>query len=86
MNARRYIGTYLALILLLTATVWSHGFELGGWNVVINLAIAAAKAALIALVFMQLLREKALTRIFSLLGLSWLAILFVLVLADYLTR
>lgn len=86
MSTRTYVSTYIALILLLAATVWSHSFELGGWNSIINLAIATAKSLLIALIFMELIRASSLVRIFSLVGLAWLAILFTLVLADYFTR
>lgn len=86
MNARTYVFTYIALMLLLTATVWSHSLELGAWNSVINIGIAVAKSLLIALIYMELARSISLIRIFSLIGLSWLAILFTLSLADYFTR
>lgn len=86
MSARTYFLTYAALILLLTVTVWSHSFELGAWNSFINIGIAIAKGLLIALIYMELARAISLIRIFSLIGLSWMAILFTLSLADYFTR
>jgi len=86
MSTRAYFSTYIALLLLLAATVWSHNFELGAWNSIINLTIATTKVVLIALIFMELIREISLIRIFSLIGLGWLAILFTLVLAEYFGR
>lgn len=86
MSTRAYFSTYIALLLLLVATVWSHSFGLGAWNSIINLTIATTKVVLIALIFMELIREISLIRIFSLIGLGWLAILFTLVLAEYFGR
>lgn len=86
MTIRTCIVVYVALMLLLGATYAVHHFELGIWNLVLNLCIAAAKASLIALFFMRLIGETHVVRIFALIGLVWLAILFTLTLADYLDR
>lgn len=86
MRAKTCIGVYIALILLLLASWFSHSLHLGIGNVVLNLGVAATKAALIALFFMHLLKETNTVRIFSLIGVAWLAILFSLSLSDYLTR
>ena len=45
---------YLGLLALLALTVGSSFVALGGFNVALNLAIAAAKAILIGLLFMHL--------------------------------
>lgn len=86
MTSRHLFIVYLALMLLLAATVSLRHFDLGVWNVVANMGIAAAKALLIALFFMRLWGETGLVRLFSLIGVVWLALLFLLTFADYLDR
>ena len=81
-----YLLTYLALLVLLAATVLSAQFQLGIWNPVINLTIATAKAILIAWVFMHLRESSGLVRLFAVAVVFWLLVLFFLSLADWLTR
>jgi cytochrome c oxidase subunit IV len=86
---RRYqslLLTWLALMVLLALTAGSALLKLGWLNSVLNLAIALAKALLVALVFMRLRRSHALVRIAAVTGLSTLAILFALAGTDYATR
>lgn len=82
----RLVLTYLALLLLLAATVTASFLGLGRWAVVVNMGIAAMKAALIAWVFMELARAPALVRLFAFGSLVWLAVLFTLGWADWLSR
>lgn len=77
---------YLALLLLLGLTAGVAYLPLGHFNVVLALAIALAKAALIGLYFMELLAARKLVWVFAGAGLFWLGILFTLSLSDYLTR
>jgi cytochrome c oxidase subunit 4 len=79
-------AVWIALGLLLAATVTSAYIPLGIFNSVINYAIAAAKAALILLFFMKLKSSSPLVRLASMAGLFWLLFLFALTAADYLTR
>lgn len=81
-----YLLVYLALLLLLGATMLSAQFELGIWNPVLNLGIATLKAILIAWVFMHLRESSGLVRLFAIAVLFWLLALFTLSLADWLTR
>lgn len=74
------------LMALLATTVILAEIGLGRWGPVANLSIAAAKAGIVAWVFMHLRREGALVRLVAGSALIWLAILFVLGLADWLTR
>jgi cytochrome c oxidase subunit 4 len=83
---RRMILTWVALMMLLGLNMGSAFLPLGNWNLVLNLAFAAAKALLIMAVFMQLARRSGLMRIVAATGFLWLAFLFTLSLADYLTR
>ncbi len=83
---RVYWWTWLALMALLAATFASAHVRLAGFNAALNLAIAAAKAVLVALFFMHLKRGPALVVLFALLGLGMLSILFGLSGTDYVTR
>jgi cytochrome c oxidase subunit 4 len=75
------VGTLL--LLLLAATVWATVLGLGAWA---NLAIAAAKAALVLWFFMELRSGPPLLRLFAFGAVAWLSILFGLGFADWLTR
>ena len=77
---------WLALMLMLVATVASAYIPLGPFNTIINYTIAASKAALVFIFFMHLNRSTGAVRLASVTGLFWLAFLFTLTFADYLTR
>lgn len=51
------LGTAAALLVLTVLTVATSRIDLGQWNVVLALAIASTKAALVALFFMHLKYE-----------------------------
>jgi cytochrome c oxidase subunit 4 len=85
-GTRPLIITWLALLVLLAITAASAFVPLGWGNLAVNLAIAGAKTALIGLVFMRTARDNGLVRLLvGAVGL-WLAILFALSFADYLSR
>jgi cytochrome c oxidase subunit 4 len=73
---------YLALMALLALTVASSFADLGGFNAALNLAIAATKAGVIAIMFMHLGAAGPLPRLAVAAAGLWLAILFGLTLAD----
>ncbi|MBN9035547.1 MAG: oxidase [Rhizobiales bacterium] len=81
-EVRRLAAAYVGLLALLALTVASAFVDLGGFNSAANLAIAAAKAALIAVLFMQLPRQGVLPRLVVVAVALWLAILFALTLAG----
>jgi cytochrome c oxidase subunit 4 len=81
-----YIKVYLLLMLGLAATVAVAYVPLGSMNLPVALAIAFAKATLVVLFFMHVLYSPRLTWIAVFAGLVWLAILLVLVGADYASR
>ena len=81
-----YIGTWLGLMALFALTLASSFIPLHGFNTAVNVAIAAAKAALVALIFMRLRTSSALVRLAALAGLLWLLILIGLSFTDVLTR
>lgn len=51
-----------------------------------SIAIAIAKALLIALLFMQLRRADWLVRLAAIAGVTWVSFLYVIAFSDYLTR
>ena len=77
---------WLALILLLASTTGIAFLPLGRFNAFIALAIAACKALLVLIIFMELKRGSGLVRAFAVAGFFWLLILLTLTSADYLTR
>lgn len=79
-------AVWLGLLGLLAATVISAYIPLGTFNTILNMAIAAAKVALILVFFMKLGSSSALVRLASLAGLFWLVFMFSLTAGDYLTR
>jgi cytochrome c oxidase subunit 4 len=83
---RVYAVTWLVLLGLLAATFGLAHVRLGAFNPVVSLAIAAVKALAVGLVFMHLRRSSTLVVLFAIVALVFMAILFGLSGADYLTR
>ena len=83
---RAYAAVFVTLLILLVLTIVLASFDLGPFNTVIALVIAAAKAILIALFFMHVKRSDRLIQLFSVFGLLWLLILFMLTFSDYFSR
>jgi cytochrome c oxidase subunit 4 len=76
---------WLALLVLLGLTFGAAHIPLGGLNVVIGLAIAGIKVALVVVIFMGLGHSPSLIRLAAAAGVFWLTILFVLTLTDVVT-
>jgi cytochrome c oxidase subunit IV len=83
---RTLLLSWAALVALLALTVLLSYQPLGAFNTPIALMIAALKAAIVAIIFMELCESRALVIAFALAGFFWLAILLWLAGADYLTR
>jgi cytochrome c oxidase subunit IV len=81
-----YIWVWLALLALLALTLGSSYVPLHGLNATLNLVIACAKAALVAVFFMRLRVSDPIVRLTALAGLLWSLILIGLSLTDFLTR
>jgi cytochrome c oxidase subunit 4 len=86
LSRRTYILLDGALLLLALASIGLAHVNLHGWNDAVALAIAAAKAALIALFFMELKFASGLHRLVGAAAILWLAILLLGTLDDVLTR
>ncbi|MFG0331493.1 MAG: cytochrome C oxidase subunit IV family protein [Phycisphaerales bacterium] len=81
-----YLGVFVALLVLLVATVAVAFVPLGGLNTPLALIIAITKAALVGAIFMHLRYNPWIVILFALSGVYWLAILIGLMMSDYLTR
>jgi len=86
LGARRIGLAWLALVLLLALTTSGAYLPLGHFNLVLSLAIAWLKAAVVLVIFMQLWRGPRLARGFIAAGFFWLGILLWLAMGDYVTR
>jgi len=79
-------AAWLALLVLLAASLGSAYLPLGAGNVAINLAIAAVMLAVLTTFLMDLRNSAVITRIVAAAGLLWMIIMFSLTFADYLSR
>lgn len=86
MSSPRLIAVWIALMLLLSATIAASFLPIGNWRQLINIVIAAAKAGLILWFFMQLRTESALVRLIAGSAGVLLFILAVMLTADYSLR
>ena len=86
MSAGRIWRCWLALMVLLALTTGIAFVPLGTANLFISLGIAAAKALLVLIVFMELKASSSLIRAAAAAGFFWLAIMIALTTADYTHR
>ncbi|MGC9946338.1 MAG: cytochrome C oxidase subunit IV family protein [Bryobacteraceae bacterium] len=85
-SIKTYTLVFLSLLALTLATTLVAAIDLGAFNVVMALFIAAVKMMLVALFFMHLRHSTILTKVVVGGGMLWLAILLVLSLSDFVTR
>jgi cytochrome c oxidase subunit 4 len=86
MPVRTYVQIFVALIVLLFATIGAAYLPLGPLHFPVAMTIAVAKAVLIVVFFMHLLHSNRLTAVVSIAGFLWLGIMIALTLSDYLSR
>lgn len=78
---------FAGLVVLTLGTVSLSFLRMGpAGHLAVGLVIGAAKAAIVALVFMHLIRSPARVWLAAGLGLFWLGILITLTMTDYLAR
>jgi cytochrome c oxidase subunit IV len=80
-----YLITFVALIVLMAATVAVSFLDLGPLNNFVAMAIAVTKAVLVVLFFMQVKYGTRLTWLWAALGFIWFLLLFG-ILSDYVSR
>jgi len=83
---RVYLMIFATLMALTLITTFIAYVDLGPFNPVIALTIAVFKGTLVVLYFMHVRYGTRLTWVAAAAGFFWLHILFVVTLADYLTR
>jgi cytochrome c oxidase subunit 4 len=83
---RQAAWTWLALLALMFASLGSAWLNLGRWNMVAGLAIAAIKASLVLWVFMRLREATGLIRLVGLVALVGWAVLAAMSRLDSETR
>jgi cytochrome c oxidase subunit 4 len=83
---RIIVIVWLALLALLALTTFAAYLPLGLFNTVVAMTIATIKAALVAIIFMELREGEPLTITFAGAGFFWLGIMLWLALTDYMTR
>jgi cytochrome c oxidase subunit IV len=83
---RTYLAVFIALMVLLAATVALDYLSLGQFNAVIALVIAVCKMFLVMLFFMHVRYSGRLIWIYVGVGFFWLGILIMLTMSDVLTR
>ena len=85
-SARKYVYTFAGLLALTLSTVLIGYIDLGWGSMFVAVAIAAAKATLIASIFMHALYESKLIKVVIGGALVWFLILVSLTIGDYITR
>ncbi len=78
-----YITIFLALMVLTAVTVFAAFVDLGQFNFVVAMVIAAFKATLVIWYFMHVKYASKLTKLTVATGLFFLAILLGLFMVDY---
>jgi len=82
----RYVAVWISLLALTVTTYLAAKVELGSWNLVIALAIAAAKASLVVLFFMHLWDARGMNRLVFVVALFFVMLLIAGVVGDMATR
>jgi cytochrome c oxidase subunit IV len=80
------IAVFIALNVLLFATVGAAYLPLGNLHFLIAMALATVKAVLIVMYFMHVKYSHRLTAIICAASFLWLGIMIALTLTDYMTR
>jgi cytochrome c oxidase subunit 4 len=86
MNLARSIRVLISLLLLLALTTALAFAPLGPWNWLVSIVIAFTMAGLILLFFMKVRYSEPLIWLTSVAGFTWLSLLILLVILDYVSR
>jgi cytochrome c oxidase subunit 4 len=84
---RVYVFVWIALVCLTWVTAMVSRVELGVWNTPVALVIAATKALLVVMFFMNLRHERyKMIWVAAVASIFWLILLLGLSMTDYATR
>jgi cytochrome c oxidase subunit IV len=85
-ESKVYVRTCVVLLALLALTWMIAYVDLGPFNLIVALALAIAKAIVIALFFMHIKGSSRLLHLAAVAGVIWLLFLISLTLGDYVSR
>ena len=85
-SRKPYFLVFATLMVLTGLTYWVATLDLGPFNDVVALGIAATKAVLVVLIFMHVRHSTRMTKVTVVTGFFFLAIMLALTMADYLSR
>jgi cytochrome c oxidase subunit 4 len=85
-SRKTYLFTFLSLLGLTALTTLLGFVDMGPFNTIVALLLAAVKASLIAAFFMHALYESKLVRVVLAGGVIWFLILITITMSDYITR
>jgi cytochrome c oxidase subunit 4 len=85
-NFDRAVRVLISLFLLLALTTALAFIPLGQWTWLVSVLLAFAMAGLILLFFMKVRYSEPLIWLTSAAGFTWLSLLILLVLLDYISR
>ena len=81
-DAKTFAGILVALLFLTFVTVWVSRFDFGSANMLIAMLVAGVKACLVMGVFMHLIWDTAVNKLFFLCSFLFLGLLFLFSFAD----
>ena len=85
-SSQTFMGILLALLFLTFITVYISRFDFGGANMWLAMAVASLKASLVISVFMHMLWDTTINKIFFISSFLFLGLLFLFTFADLLAR
>jgi cytochrome c oxidase subunit IV len=85
-ESKVYVRTCVVLLALLALTWMIAYVDLGPFNLIVAVALAIAKAIVIALFFMHIKGSSRLLHLAAVAGVIWLLFLISLTLGDYVSR
>jgi cytochrome c oxidase subunit 4 len=82
----RYLVCWLALAVLTGVTFGLSGVDLGGWSLIVAMAIAVTKATVVVLFFMHLWDHHGANRLVFVVSILFVFVLIGITLLDVATR
>jgi cytochrome c oxidase subunit 4 len=84
---KTYVLVWLALVVATISTyLVAEYVDIGRWNILVALLIAAGKMSLVIYFFMHVRFNDPLTKLFVITGFIWLVILIIMTMTDYVSR
>jgi cytochrome c oxidase subunit 4 len=85
-SSQTFMGILLALLFLTFITVYISRFDFGSANMLLAMAVASVKASLVVAIFMHMLWDTTINKIFFISSFLFLGLLFLFTFADLLAR